>query len=79
MDGMESETINTESIMQERAEYRYGFVTDVETERFSKGLSEEVVRAISKKKEEPEWLLEFRLKAFHKWLEMDEPEWANVN
>ena len=62
-----------------RAEYRYGFVTDVETERFSKGLSEEVVRAISKKKEEPEWLLEFRLKAFHKWLEMDEPDWANVN
>ncbi len=75
---MESEIINTESIMQERAEYKYGFVTDVETERFPKGLSEDVVRAISQKKEEPEWLLEFRLKAYRKWLEMEEPDWANI-
>lgn len=75
---MESEIINTESIMQERAEYKYGFVTDVETERFPKGLSEDVVRAISQKKEEPEWLLEFRLKAYRRWLEMEEPDWANI-
>ena len=66
---MDSEIINTESLMQERAEYKYGFVTDVETERLPKGLNEEVIRAISEKKE-PDWLLDFRLKAYRngsKW------------
>ena len=59
------------------SDYKYGFVTDIETEVIPKGLSEEVVRLISKKKNEPEWLLEFRLKAYHHWLTMEEPKhWA---
>lgn len=60
-------------------EYKYGFVTDVESERFPKGLNEEIIRAISQKKSEPQFMLEFRLKAYRKWLEMEEPRWANVN
>jgi len=59
-------------------EYKYGFVTEVEKEAFAKGLSEETIRALSAKKEEPEWLLEFRLKAFRKWQEMEAPKWANL-
>jgi Fe-S cluster assembly protein SufB len=59
-------------------EYRYGFVTDVETETVPKGLSEEVVRLISAKKREPEWLLEWRLKAYRTWLTMTEPTWHNL-
>ena len=61
-----------------RKEYPYGFVTPIESEVFPKGLNEDVIRAISAKKEEPEFLLAFRLKAFRKWLEMKEPVWANV-
>ncbi len=57
-------------------EYEYGFVTEVETETIPKGLNEEVIRFISAKKQEPEWLLEFRLKAYHKWLTMTPPTWA---
>jgi Fe-S cluster assembly protein SufB len=59
-------------------EYKYGFFSDIETERIPKGLSEDVIRLISKKKEEPEWLLEFRLKAFRHWQTMKMPEWANI-
>ena len=59
--------------------YKHGFVTDIETEAVAKGLSEDVIRMISKKKEEPEWLLEFRLNAYRHWLTMEEPEWANVS
>jgi Fe-S cluster assembly protein SufB len=58
--------------------YKYGFVTDIEAETAPKGLSEDTVRFISAKKEEPEWLLEWRLKAYRRWLEMPEPQWANV-
>ena len=58
--------------------YKYGFVTDVETERLRKGLDEEIIREISAKKEEPEFMLEFRLKAYRRWLEMEEPKWPNV-
>jgi Fe-S cluster assembly protein SufB len=61
----------------EATEYKYGFVTPIESEVFPKGLDEEVVRAISKKKGEPAFLLEFRLKALRKWLEMKEPHWLN--
>ncbi|HNW49794.1 MAG TPA: Fe-S cluster assembly protein SufB [Prolixibacteraceae bacterium] len=57
-------------------EYKFGFVTDIETDIIGKGLNEEVVRLISAKKGEPEWLLEFRLKAYRKWLEMEMPDWA---
>lgn len=61
-------------------EYKYGFTTDIETETIAKGLSEDVVRLISSKKNEPEWLLEFRLKAFRRWLEMKQPDnWANFH
>ncbi len=61
-------------------EYKYGFVTDIETESIPKGLSEDTVRMISAKKNEPEWMLEFRLKAYRHWLKMEEPDyWANVH
>jgi Fe-S cluster assembly protein SufB len=59
-------------------DYKYGFVTDVEQEIVRAGLDEDVVRLISAKKEEPEWLLEWRLKAFRAWLKMTEPRWQNV-
>jgi Fe-S cluster assembly protein SufB len=59
-------------------EYAYGFYTDIESETFAKGLSEDVVRAISKKKNEPEWMTEWRLEAYRVWEKMKEPEWANV-
>src|SRR6478672_13101622 len=59
-------------------EYKYGFYTDVEAETIPKGLSEDVVRIISQKKNEPEWLLEWRLKAYRLWLTMKEPTWQNV-
>ncbi len=57
-------------------EYKYGFVTDIETDQAPKGLSEDIIRLISHKKNEPEWLLEFRLKAYRHWLTMEEPNWA---
>jgi len=58
--------------------YKHGFVTDIASDVAAKGLSEDTIRLISAKKNEPEWLLEFRLKAFRHWLTMTEPEWANV-
>ena len=60
-------------------EYKYGFVTDIESDSVAAGLNEDVIRFISAKKGEPEWLLEFRLKAYRHWLTMLEPEWANVH
>lgn len=60
-------------------DYKYGFVTDVQTDTIPKGLSEDVVRLISMKKEEPEWMLEFRLKAYRHWLTMEMPHWAHLN
>ncbi len=63
----------------ENKEYEYGFYTDIESETFPVGLNEDIVRAISQKKEEPEWMTEWRLEAFRAWSEMTEPEWANVN
>jgi Fe-S cluster assembly protein SufB len=58
--------------------YKHGFVTDIESESAPKGLSEDTIRMISAKKNEPEWLLEFRLSAYRHWLTMAEPEWPNV-
>jgi Fe-S cluster assembly protein SufB len=58
--------------------YKHGFVTDIETDTVPKGLNEDVIRLISRKKEEPEWLLEFRLNAYRHWLTMQEPQWPNV-
>ena len=60
-------------------EYQYGFATDVATDQFLPGLSEDVVRAISAKKEEPEWLRDWRPKAYRRWLTMAEPHWPNVH
>src|SRR5258706_983409 len=59
--------------------YKYGFVTDIEMERAEKGLNEDIVRFISAKKHEPEWMLEWRLEAFRRWKEMTEPNWARVH
>jgi len=59
-------------------EYKYGFVTDVEQESVPRGLSEDVIRLISAKKQEPQWLLDWRLKAYRIWLTMKEPSWGNV-
>ena len=60
------------------AEYKYGFTTDIESDTIPKGLNEDIIRLISKKKEEPKWLLESRLKAFKAWKKMEEPNWANI-
>ncbi|MEC8683052.1 MAG: Fe-S cluster assembly protein SufB [Bacteroidota bacterium] len=60
-------------------EYKYGFYTDIESETFPVGLNEDIVRAISKKKEEPEWMTEWRIEAFRYWQTLEEPEWANVH
>ena len=59
-------------------EYKYGFVSDIETDALLPGLNEDVIRTISKKKEEPEFMLEWRLKAYRNWLTMEEPHWANT-
>ncbi len=59
--------------------YPYGFLTDIETEKIPKGINESIVRLISQKKNEPEFLLDFRLKALRQWQKMKEPEWANLN
>src|SRR3989304_3320142 len=59
--------------------YQHGFVTDIEADVAPKGLSEATIRLISGKKNEPEWLLEFRLKAYRQWLTMKEPQWPNVH
>lgn len=61
-----------------QSEYKYGFVSDFESESIPKGLSEEVIRLISAKKEEPEWMLEFRLKAYRNWIKMTMPTWAHL-
>ena len=60
-------------------EYEYGFVSDIETEYFPKGLNEDIIRKISAYKQEPEWLLQFRLHAFEKWQNMEEPQWGHLN
>lgn len=60
------------------SDYKYGFVTDIEQEFAPKGLNEDIIRFISAKKEEPEWMLEWRLKSFKVWQKMKEPEWANI-
>ncbi len=60
-------------------EYEFGFTTNIETDKAPAGLNEDIIRLISSKKEEPEWLLEWRLDAFRQWLKMTEPEWAHVH
>ena len=72
--------ITEEQLIEELAtqEYQAGFVTDIESENIGRGLSEETVRTISAKKNEPQWLLDWRLKAYRNWLKMEEPHWANA-
>jgi Fe-S cluster assembly protein SufB len=69
--------VSTSEIIER--EYRAGFVTDIESEKIPAGLSEDVVRLISTKKKEPQWLLDWRLKAYRHWLTMTEPSWQNVH
>lgn len=61
------------------SEYKYGFTSDIDTDIIPVGLDEDVIRLISAKKQEPEWLLEFRLKAYRKWLTMTMPTWAHLD
>src|SRR5215207_10862581 len=61
------------------SEYKYGFVSDLEADEAPKGLNEDIIRFISAKKNEPEWMLQWRLKAYQHWLKMVEPHWANLH
>ncbi len=72
---------DTDAVLDDVAqrEYKYGFVTDIEADTIPPGLNEEVVRLISSKKNEPEWLLDWRLKAYRHWLTLEEPTWHNVH
>ncbi len=72
-------TENTVQTVRDMERYKYGFETDIEVETAPKGLNEDIIRFISAKKEEPEWLLEWRLKAYRLWLTMDEPKWQKVH
>lgn len=62
-----------------QGDYKYGFVTDIEADEAPKGLNEDIIRFISAKKNEPQWMLDWRLKAYHHWLKMEEPKWANIS
>src|SRR5581483_4791354 len=75
---MEAATTDTiiESVVN--SEYKYGFTSDIDTEAFAPGLSEDVVRRIWEKKGEPDFMLDWRLKAYRHWLTMTEPHWANI-
>ncbi|MCR9206214.1 MAG: Fe-S cluster assembly protein SufB, partial [Halobacteriovoraceae bacterium] len=68
--------MSTEDVFKD--DYKYGFYTDIETEEFPKGLNEDIVRLLSKKKNEPEWLLDYRLKAFRHWKTLPLPNWAKL-
>jgi Fe-S cluster assembly protein SufB len=74
---MSTETSNIEELANQ--EYKYGFVTDIEADAAPRGLSEDIIRLISTKKGEPEWMLQWRLKAYRNWLTMKEPVWPNVS
>jgi len=72
-----SETIK--KVRETTSKYKYGFSTNIEVDKAPKGLNEEVIRLISLKKDEPEWMLEWRLEAYRKWLKMERPSWSKVN
>ncbi len=74
---MSAETSTIDSLIEKK--YQHGFVTDIESDTLPPGLSEDVIRAISARKNEPEWLLEWRLKAYDHWLTMAQPDWAHLN
>src|SRR3569832_913808 len=77
-DEIEHETVE-QVLALDVDKYKYGFTTEIETDRAPMGLSEDTIRYISAKKEEPEWMLEWRLDAYRRWLTMDEPTWARVH
>ncbi len=73
-------TTETQNTLDEAAgDYKYGFVTDIEMDMAPKGLNEDIVRFISAKKNEPEWLLDYRLKSYRAWLKVEDPDWARVD
>ena len=73
-------TIETiETLEEATGKYKYGFVTDIESDKAPKGLNEDIIRFISAKKDEPEWMLEWRLKAYAVWQKMESPDWAKLN
>ncbi len=76
-DGVEQDTVDAVKSLGDR--YKYGWETEIETEYAPKGLSEDIVRLISQKNEEPEWMTEWRLDAYRRWVKMTEPEWAMVD
>ena len=76
-DGVEQDTVDAVKSLGDR--YKYGWETEIETEYAPKGLSEDIVRLISQKNEEPEWMTEWRLAAYRRWVKMKEPEWAMVD
>jgi Fe-S cluster assembly protein SufB len=80
MDPVQNTVLSTGETIQSNAgdKYKYGFVTEIESDRAPKGLNEDIVRFISAKKNEPEWLLEWRLKAYRLWTTMEEPGWAKL-
>ena len=74
---MPTATDTIEGLVQ--TEYKYGFYTDVETDSAPPGLSEDIIRLISRKKGEPDWMTDWRLKAYRHWLTMEEPTWPKVH
>tara|TARA_B100001540_G_scaffold311420_1_gene330838 strand:- start:1048 stop:2502 length:1455 start_codon:yes stop_codon:yes gene_type:complete len=78
---MKEEKQSEEQLLEEITsnEYKYGFTTNIESDTIGKGLTEETIRTISSKKNEPDWMLEYRLNAFRTWLDMKEPDWANIS
>ncbi len=76
-EGIEQETVDAVKTVGEK--YKYGFETDIEMEYAPKGLNEDIVRLISEKNNEPEWLLEWRLAAYRRWVQLEEPDWAMVD
>ncbi len=75
---MNTETLDTLDNYSKN-KYKYGFVTNIDSEKPKKGLNEDIIKFISFKKNEPKWMLDWRLKSFAKWKKMKEPNWANLN
>ena len=76
-DGVDQDTVDAVAALS--GTYKHGWNTDIEMEYAPLGLSEDIVRLISKKNEEPQWMLDWRLAAYARWLTMEEPDWAMVN
>ena len=75
-DGVDIETVKT--VKSVGSQYKYGFVTDIEMDFAPKGISEDIVRLISKKNNEPSWMTDWRLTAYRRWIKLKEPDWAMI-